>query len=715
MVLCCVLIFISGGDVIVEGSKMTTGVKNRRNNFFKKGHTCYFKRQVLPKDETDTVPHLRSQRLTKEDFLSIVKQGVDGFTLEICDENNQAVNWRLLRPKSSGDDKLVGCTTSDDSPVNDEYRLYHKQLNENFWNNAISEHFPCIGRLQHDNSREKQVGIAWEESLHCTKCGYKSALTKLYKSVRTGSRGRPPAEPNLGLQIGLSQTPAGNSDARVLLSSAKIRPPSNKSLQQSANRISDTFVKVNENNMEHIRTEVKRHNEMRGNGDSIACETDCTYNIGLDRGGSRTPMQPATQVICTISENVTSAKKVVGLYLGNKHCAIAQSMKAKGLPVTCPNHAGKCTRNIEEEAVIGDEHRNVELAYRGMQKTSVTSISKITTDGDSRASEAINKVNKDLGVENSESLRDTRHLSEGQQRYLKKQNFSRKLLTGRTKVDRDKQLKLFSADLKRRCYAEFNLAHKHLGKDTSKLKEFLKKTSDAVLSCYSGECGEPCSKYSFACTPNHSPWQHSYLMGAPALQVSGKDKTLLKQAIGLRLGPDAVEKTKYNTNTQKSEANNRSIRRVLPKNVLRKRNASGRLHGAIHRLNNGIDVSALTMMKAAGMVVNRQSSIVNALQKDENRRQYHKKRKQSDHYRQRRKYHRERIHKMYMARDDITVRVTYAKGLMDAAGTNMKEVQNTIAMEHGYAKKHDLERKYNLRSRSKDVRSAIVDHDHMYA
>ena len=53
----------------------------------------------------------------------------------------------------------------------------------------------------------------------------------------------------------------------------------------------------------------------------------------------------------------------------------------------------------------------------------------------------------------------------------------------------------------------------------------------------------------------------------------------------VRLGPDALNKTKLNLNTQKVEGFNRSLRRSLPKNFTFTKNFEGRVKAAVHSVN----------------------------------------------------------------------------------------------------------------------------------
>ena len=110
------------------------------------------------------------------------------------------------------------------------YRLIHVRKTEEMFHTVYTEHaelYPnCTGMLQWDPAMEIQHGLCWEEACLCTKCPFKSRPFKLYQEVNTGKRGQKAAAPNIGLQVGLSQTPIGYTGVRKLLLSSNTPAPS---------------------------------------------------------------------------------------------------------------------------------------------------------------------------------------------------------------------------------------------------------------------------------------------------------------------------------------------------------------------------------------------------------------------------------------------------------------------------------------------------------
>ena len=75
---------------------------------------------------------------------------------------------------------------------------------------------------------------------------------------------------------------------------------------------------------------------------------------------------------------------------------------------------------------------------------------------------------------------------------------------------------------------------------------------------------------------------------------------LVCKCVEYRLGPEILEKTQKNTNTQKVEATNRSSRRSLPKHLTFLRNFPGGAHNAAHNINNGPGESINKLCKVVG-------------------------------------------------------------------------------------------------------------------
>lgn len=301
-------------------------------------------------------------------------------------------------------------------------------------------------------------------------------------------------------------------------------------------------------------------------------------------------------------ENVTPAKKIISVYTGNKLCQQGSRLRQKGQNVTCPNHPGRCTANLQQLDTIGDEERALHNVLDSI-KPQLT-IGSFTADGDSQAHKA-------LGPD-CQIFRDTRHFGQSLKKQIERAPFSDKVFPGSTKAQRTTIQKRFAADLTKRCNAEFKHCYSKTQGNIDDLKRRLTYIMDAIVSCYGGNC-QLCKKYSFACDGRSEKF---LLKPGTVLNFSDtKDESLLRQCLSFRLGAKGVALTKLNSNTQKSESVNRTYSKTNPKLLTWSRNFSPRIHSAVHLRNNGFATSTTTKLRAVG--VNPSSRIHRYLQAED--------------------------------------------------------------------------------------------------
>ncbi|VDI34474.1 Hypothetical predicted protein [Mytilus galloprovincialis] len=153
--------------------------------------------------------------------------------------------------------------------------------------------------------------------------------------------------------------------------------------------------------MQDIRRNLAEENKLcsLSNEIFVRVESDCRYNNPLINSGT-TPFQAGIKVVCTMSENNTSAKQIVSFFTGNKLCSVATRLRGKGIEIICPIHGGVCTANIAEDASIGKRQCTVVLVPE--RAVNFLRISHITTDGDSKSYQGVKQVH----CINVEALRD---------------------------------------------------------------------------------------------------------------------------------------------------------------------------------------------------------------------------------------------------------------------------------------------------------------------
>ena len=149
--------------------------------------------------------------------------------------------------------------------------------------------------------------LCWREKVICDRCQYVSQRYNLYDEIETGKPGRKSATANVGLNIGLSQTPIGPSNVRKLCLRTNIPAPSRRGLQKCANKVCKTIENVNKSDMKARRKTLRTINLLRGQPETeIAVQSDGMFNNPLYSGIGKTPFQPATQCSYSVVENVTN-------------------------------------------------------------------------------------------------------------------------------------------------------------------------------------------------------------------------------------------------------------------------------------------------------------------------------------------------------------------------------------------------------------------------
>ncbi|CAG2191397.1 ORC2 [Mytilus edulis] len=434
---------------------------------------------------------------------------------------------------------------------------------QTFFTTEIRKHdkSDCDGHLRFDAENAKQWGCVWRERLKCPKCDFVSKYYRLYDTVESNKRGPKAAKLNVQIQCGLITSPISNKNLRDILMISNIVPPSSSGMQKTANKVAKQVEELNKKSMQDIRKKLVEENRICGLSDEklVRVESDCRYNNPLINSGT-TPFQAGTQVVCTMSENNTSAKQIVSLFTGNKLCSVAARLKGKGFKIVCPNHEGVCTANIAEDASIGNEG-----AYSSWCATEVSDylkISHITTDGDSRAFQGVKQVH---GT-NVEALRDVRHLSASMKRAITRCTFSPNLFAGTNKLN---QKNRFALDIKARCVAELNQSFNVHQGELYTVKQHMPEVIKTIVMCYKGYCGSSCKVNSYVCAglpSNH--WIKNFIPNGSTCRMTCDDEVKLENCIGILLGPNSLNLVRFLTSTQKSEAFNRALSRCNPKNIL---------------------------------------------------------------------------------------------------------------------------------------------------
>ena len=579
----------------------------KRKNQFKKGCTPWNKGISLqedgPSQESQSVKLRPTVRINIDEFSLVTKASSSTVSLSTPDCEGISNSVRLLRPIvpiASENKQRTQCKDKGGMRIIDNDRMAET------WNSAFRDHSIASAECQVPDIqilKESKWGVCWKITLHCTKCNFTAPESKLYKEIEINKPGPNAATTNVGLAIGLQDTPVGNTRARVLLSNMDIPPPCRSSMQRTSYMVSKTVTELNTKDMASKVELIKEINTKRDNKcDEINIAMDGRYNSTTITSRKK-PGQNASQAIGLACETMTDRQFIISACFQNKLCWIGAWLKNKGIQVTCPGGHPDCTADLPPFAPLSEyemgKHIGTDLALQGVL------IRYVTTDGDSRSSAGVDSALKILDpLWNVQRLADPTHLGQSQFRKCYKANFSADMFCVSTREKKREVQKVFSQDMKARCSLILkDLMTLHTG-DVNSIKKNLPKVLESTLLCYSGDCSK-CSRYSVVCSGGvtNNWWHRSMFLGIHRItefNMNENDKMLVVELLKIKLSLSAVEQMKLYTDTQKCEASNRSLSVSLPKNVNFSRTMPGRASSTIHRLNNGPGTSTIQKCKHSG-------------------------------------------------------------------------------------------------------------------
>ena len=567
------------------------------------------------------------------------------------------------------------------------YRIFHTGKLWDMFNEVFHEHqktsHHCQGRLNFDYSTEEQRMFCWRERVICDRCSYTSKKYNLYDEIETGKVGRKTATANVGLNIALSQTPIGPSSIRKLCLSTSIPAPSRRGLQKTANKVSKVIEEVNKRDMKARRQGLKTINLLRGQpAGEISVQSDGVFNNALYSGIGRTPFQPATQCCYTMVENITPKKQVIAIENINKLCS-KHGFHSVEDENGCDIMSEKCSSQIPMEQSIGDEKEWAKACLLDLKEDNLE-VKNIITDPDTSAYKAAEELNMaKITKLTPEHQIDTRHLAENHRKFIKNKCAVLNMMPGLTKSFKQKMQNRFSTDLSLRCQAEFENCHQRARGDLENLKISITESTEAILRCYAGD-HKLCRAHSSVCAgENDNNWilKNEFLPNSFKISLNTETEKILRECINFRLGPTMLEKTKFNSNTQKVESVNNVIRRSLPKNVTYPRNFSGRAHSAIFSSNNGPGESIARLCNATGCSVPPNSRVSAALLNEQRISEKEKERKGSSRRKLKRKMRRIRLFKLYEKHQE---EIAYRKAQLLERSSHTRQLNARIKKDHSY-------------------------------
>ena len=524
-------------------------------------------------------------------------------------------------------------------------------------NDVVHEHSAysvgCNGVLQYDFDREESRGLGQRAAMKCEKCHYTSNRYTLYEIKQEPSRrGRDTVAMNEAVQIGLTQSRISNASLRLTMMSANIKPPSEKGMQTSANKVCDQVELLNKMDMKKLRTRVKNINRFRGNPpEKVDLMMDGTYNNQLYSGYAQTPFQPATQTMFTTAEHTTGSGYVIDLVTKNKLC--------NHIPPCENEHADKCKGNLPMASSIGNEQSYSEESLTNLKEDNIE-VDKLVTDSDTGAFKAAEKLHQQKKTVTKPTHQlDPIHLNRNLRKNLSKCPKLEDIMPGETKTARRNIKRRFTNDFAARCQAELTKLYEAHSGDIIPLKRAARDVRETIVKCYLGQ-HTACRRKSGVCPGKKKKnWftNNSYLPEDFKLKNGAIAKQILTDKVESRLGDTVLELTLYNISTQKVESVNKRLKRSLPSSVTYRRNFSGRANRAVYSVNHGPGTAVKELCEGIGCPIIPGTSVSKSLENEQMRYLYNKTYSKLDKVKLQKKRKRDKKYQMFDCKIDEEIYV----------------------------------------------------------
>lgn len=606
------------------------GVRTRQKTMFKKGaenpnkkkypiqwtankSRKSTKKQFVKKKDKDP-PLNRPCRRYDEDYFNILTIPTDNNELGMPDASGEDGSAIGLRPLPSEEEPQ--------EPKQPESRIYNvpegnilieKSRFMELINKSTRDHIQ-LGRcdnIEWDVIDFDPWGAFSSVILACKTCDYKSDRTKLFEEVPRpeGVSGRLAATGNLQILSALQDMEIGVSKAILLFASIGLRAGSLSGMQKMACKVSDATVKLNQENMEHLRDKVKQVLVDRGCKltDRASGSSDAKYQ-GVMKSSQKTPGRPARQATATFTENLTRKQYVLGMVHMNQACHKGSMLKGKDGPIICgdgdKSHA-RCTANMLPESQMSENKMSKVLAQE-MQQSGLT-VSHICTDSDARGAEGFQEVYNKVKRTEEEVFKwskDPWHLSRNMRNHVLRHDFSPDAFgtkadgTAWKAIERKDCRKALALDLPGRVSLTLQNARKHWKGDTEKIAKYCPILADKIITCYEGNhaacLSSPLAKLT-GCNGGKKTWfktsSNLKAQGISNLVLDKTDRAFMKDAAGLKLGEKDIQYVSGRATSSRNEGVNRALSVSLPNNQQWSRTSGGRAASAIMRINNGYDVA----------------------------------------------------------------------------------------------------------------------------
>eukprot|EP00058_Branchiostoma_floridae_P024603 XP_002610093.1 hypothetical protein BRAFLDRAFT_125654 [Branchiostoma floridae] len=442
----------------------------------------------------------------------------------------------------------------------------------------------CKAGCKFSGKLEKMIGLGCMEALECKSCGYKTTPEELFQradSRRPGARGPLPVKTNFQVVTPGAKDRYGISAIKPLMASMNIKDPSRTTLQKKMNVASETYEKLNEEQMEKNRSilaEVKRLRIKAGLKESatVAVESDVGYN-NPPKGRSRG--QPGTQAECPMFEKDTDKNMIVALSTENQHCRGCDKLAEQGLPSGPGSHEG-CTRTIDKHVKLGCSEKKMAKQNTKTALQSGLQVGISCNDNDGKILDGTNEALREAGLPPAEKQDCVQHNTRNHRN--KVFNLCLDVFAGgkNTKKAREEASRRVGHYIVKRCNSALYTARRHHPDSDVDFFRELESLRPTIVNCIAGEHSK-CT-YEFGCPEYISESRRPApdIPGGGNLALSEDDRYALQNLVDYRLAPETVKRQRKLWSANKSEAVHNRALKAVPKAVTWKRNYKGRVHAA---------------------------------------------------------------------------------------------------------------------------------------
>jgi len=559
-------------------------------------------------------PRRTIRRFSKPFHDLVTVEGTKDEPYKIPDADGRPGSAMILRPKKPVTQSSDMRKTAGGNYPIEEMKgniLVHKTTLMDHINSAIKMHEqerPECDNLNLDLVSFLKWGYSWRAKVTCKSCGFTSKRCPLYEQIPKNvlSRGPKKAKVTQGMMIGIQETSIGPERFNFALAHGGLASASHSTCQAHANQASDMSQELNKKDIGEKIELVKDVMEARGfdRDAPIAAQFDAQYN-----GPMKTRSHPghgSHSAQGLTLENVTSKHFIIGRYISNKHCSSKKVIHHSPKKVSCPGKNGrhgkrKCTATMGPADLFDEGNMTKEMA-RSLKEDHNVRISHMCTDSDGKGIEGFREVMGDDVI----WQKDLVHLTKSQMKAVQNASFSANMFGDMKGPQKIKAQQALANDLPERVAIMHNKLHKTSSGVLSKMQQKAKGPVEGVLRCYAGDH----RKCTF--TPlvqdtcggvKGRTWFHKsqYLsaQGISSLNMTVKDRAILRRIIEMKLGEDGLRFTYRRATTQAVESAHCTTRVSLPQKKMFRRNIFGRVDGACLRRNNGPKESSMKKLHMA--------------------------------------------------------------------------------------------------------------------